>query len=99
MVASHNITIGTDNTQAPRCARHWLIAYYTVGPIYLYQHTTLLATSHLVAQYYQVRLLTGIGTSKDGLIEQTCRVWMYKVAPLLIYHHKIRVRIRFHLRH
>ena len=97
MVASHHIAIRTDNAQTPRCARHWLIAHDTVGTVYLYHHTATLATGHLVAQNYQVGLLAGVGTSKDGLLEKACRIRMHKVAPLLVYHHEIRVRIRFHL--
>ena len=99
IVIIKDITVRTHDGHAPFGLRHTHVAYQRALTIDNHRHTALTPLGHLVAQGYDVRILLRVGNSKNGLIEQSRRVRMPHIAPLLINHQIVRMRIGFNLGH
>ena len=93
MVSGQHVAVRTDQGKAPLCAWHGLIADETVLAVDLHGQTSLVACSHLMSQGDDVALVTRVGTSEDGLIEQLALVGVNHVAPFTIEHDEIGIGV------
>ena len=99
IVTIKDITVRTHDGHAPFGLRHTHVAYQRALTIDNHRHTALTPLGHLVAQSDDIRILLRVGNSKNRLVEQSRRVRMPHIAPLLINHQIVRMRIGFNLVH
>ena len=99
VVPYQDIIVGTDDSDAPCSAWHWLIAHQRGIAIDDHRHISPIALCHLVAKGNEVGLLSRVDIAEDGLVEQPRGVRMNEEASLFVDHHEIGVRVGLYLRH